>query len=176
MKFIKDILIIEIESTGQDPDKDPMLQLSAVRLDKDNLLEKGVFNTYIRVSLLENTIAQHAGFLGISPGVLQKSPKPAEAIKKFSDTWKNENLLLCCNLFPKLQFLKTAYKKAFIPFEFDQHVLELWTLGYIFTNKMGLKKMSTLNTLIDHFKIKVKNPNNSLERARVEAEILRKII
>ena len=44
MKFIKDILLFQIETTGPNIDRDSIIQLSAVLLDKDNLLEKNFFN------------------------------------------------------------------------------------------------------------------------------------
>jgi hypothetical protein len=63
MKFIKDLLFFEITTTGADPDKDSLVQLSAVLLDKDNLLEKDNFNTYVRVSYLDSIINEHAKLL-----------------------------------------------------------------------------------------------------------------
>ena len=51
MRFIKDLLFIEIQSTGLDPDKDSIIQLSAVLLDKDNLLEKITLTVLLRLAI-----------------------------------------------------------------------------------------------------------------------------
>ena len=75
MKFIKDILFFEITTTGFDADKDSVIQLSAVLLDKDNLLEKSNFNSYIRISYLDSIINEHAKILGVDYETLKKSPK-----------------------------------------------------------------------------------------------------
>ena len=74
MKFIKDILLFQIEVTGQNVERDSIIQLSAVLLDKDNLLEKNFFNSYVKVSFLDNTITQHADMLQVPFETLQKSP------------------------------------------------------------------------------------------------------
>lgn len=175
MKFIKDILVLDIETTGPDPDKDNIIQLSAVVLDKDNLLEKNFFNTYVRVSLLDGTITQHADMLGIAFETLRKSPKIYDAIKHLNTELGNHYLLAVHN-FDKLLFLRNAFKKNLVPWNYQSHVLELWTLGYIYTLNYGIKKMPTFHTFIDHFRMKVQNRADALERARLSAEIFRRII
>ncbi len=175
MKFIKDILLIDIETTGPVLDKDNIIQLSAIVLDKDNLLEKNFFNTYVRVSLLDGTITQHAGMLGIPFETLRKSPKIYDALKQMLSAL-GHNYLLAIHNFDKLLFLRHAFKKNLVPWEFDNHVLELWTLGYIYTLNYGIKKMPTFHTFLDHFRLKLTNRADALERARMSAEIFRRII
>src|SRR6266404_7116618 len=111
MKFIKDILFFEITTTGNDPDKDSILQLAAVLLDKDNFLEKNNYNSYIRVSYLDNIINEHAKILKIDYETLRQSPKIYDVIKKFRHRFGN-NLLLGTHSFNSLWFLKNGFKKA----------------------------------------------------------------
>lgn len=176
MKFIKDILLFDMETTGPDVDKDNIIQLSAVLLDKDNLLEKNYFNNYVRVSLLDGTIKEHSEILNISFDIMRKSPKIYDVIKKFHQEFKSESVLLATHNLGNVLFLRQGFKKATIPFEFDQHIMELWTLGYIYTLNYGLKKIPTFSTLLDHFHLKQKNRHNALEKARLAGEIFRKII
>jgi len=175
MKFIKDILLFDLETTGPEADKDNIIQLSAILLDKDNLLEKGFFNSYVRVSLLDGTISQHAELLHIPFATMQKSPKIYDAVKKFHQEFGKDALLATHNL-NNVLFLRQAFKKAVIPFDYDRHVLELWTLGYIYTLNYGIKKMPTFQTLLDHFRMKRKNRHDALEKTRLAADIFRKII
>ncbi len=175
MKFLKDLLLVEVETTGPDTDKDTVIQLSAILLDRDNLLEKQVFNCYIRTSLLEATLTKHSLWLNISFETLNKSPKVYDAAKKFSDTLDN-HATVAVQTVKQFLYLKTLFKKATLPFPFDYHVFELWPLEYLFTQRLGLKKIPTLTTVADHFKLRLKNPNNALERARLEAEVLRRIM
>ncbi len=175
MKFIKDILLFQIETTGPEPTKDNILQLSAVLLDKDNLLEKNFFNSYIKVSFLDNTIAQHAEFLQIKFDTLAKSPKLPEVIKKFSAAFGSEPLLATHGV-ANVQFLRQAFKKTMTPYDYHHHVLDVWTLGYIYTLHYGIKKMPTIDTLAQHFGIKTVGLHNALEKARASAAIFRKIV
>ncbi len=175
MKFIKDILLFDIETTGPNPDKDTVIQLAAVLLDKDNLLEKDFFNSYIRVSLLDNTINQHATILQIPFDHMKRSPKVYDVIKKFDEQFGNKALLAAHTSLP-VAFLKNAYKKAVVSYEFDLHTIDLWTLGYIYTMSYGIRKMPTFNTFLDQFKLTQTNRHNALERSRLSADIFRRII
>lgn len=175
MKFIKDILFFHIETSGSQPDKDSILQLSAVLLDKDNLLEKNFFNSYIKVSFLDGTLQQHAEQLGIPFATLQKSPKQHDVLKQFVATFGYEPLLATHGV-NNVQFLRTAFKKALLPFEYHNHVLDLWTLGYIYTLHYGIKKMPTLDTLFTQFNLKPQNRNNALEKVRHSTTIFKKIV
>ncbi|MBI3231710.1 MAG: hypothetical protein HYZ51_01355 [Candidatus Doudnabacteria bacterium] len=175
MKFIKDLLFFELTTTGVDADRDNILQLSAIVLDKDNLLEKGFFNSYIRVSYMDNIIQDHAKLLRISPEMLKKSQKIYDCVKKFHLHFGKQYLLTTHTL-TNVLFLKQAFKKAVVAFDYDPHVIDLWTLGYIYTLNYGLKKMPTANTFFDYFKVKQKNPYDALEKVRHEGEVFRKII
>lgn len=175
MKFIKDILLFQIETTGQNLDRDSIVQLSAVLLDKDNLLEKNYFNSYVKVSFLDNTITQHADLLGVTFETLQKSPKIAEVIKAFVAKFGTTPLLATHSV-SNAQFLRQAFKKTFIPYEYDSHIIDLWTLGYVYTLHYGVKKMPTMQTLFTHFNLKQKNPHDALEKARLSCEVFKKIV
>ena len=175
MKFVKDLLFFDINTTGAETDKDSIIQLSALLVDKNNLLEKDYFNAYVRVSYLDSKILEHAKLLGVSHEVLRKSPKVYDIMKQFKTKFGNNALLATHNL-ANVMFLKSSFKKAGLPFEFDPHVVELWTLGYVYCLNYGLIKMPTLATFFDYFKLQAKNPLDSLERVRLEVEVFKKII
>jgi DNA polymerase III epsilon subunit-like protein len=175
MKFIKDLLFFELQTTGFDVDKDNIIQLSAVLLDKDNLLEKANFNSYVRVSFLDSPITEHARMLHITFDELKKSPKVYDVVKQFHAKFGTDLLLAAHNL-TNVLFLKNAFKKSNIKFDYDQHVIELWTLGYIYTLNYGLRKMPTFNTFLDSFKLKQHKPYDAMEKVRLEADVFRRII
>lgn len=176
MKFIKDLLFFELNTTGPDLDKDNVIQLAGVLLDKDNLLEKDFFNTYLRISYLDSLLLTHSKILQIDYEAMKKSPKTAEAIKAFHNRFNSGQILLATHTVSNILFLKAAFKKAFVPFDYNNHAIDLWTLGYIYTLNYGLKKMPSLHTFIEYFKLKQKHPVDALEKARLESEIFRKII
>ncbi len=175
MKLIKDILMFAIETTGTDADKDHIIQLGAVLLDKDNLLEKKTFNSYIKVSFLDGTIASHAEQLGIPFDTLRKSPKITEVLREFIKAFDYEPLLASHSV-QNFLFLRQAFKKNLVPFKYDAHIVDLWSLSYIYILHYGIKKIPTLNTLSTHFNLKIKNQNDALERARLSAEVFRRIV
>lgn len=175
MKFIKDILFFDLQTTGQDADKDQVIQLSSILLDKDNLLEKDYFNSYIRVSYLDSVMHHHAQLAGVDVDIIKQSQKIYDVIKNFHKKFST-NLILATHNFSNILFLKSAFKKAAVPFDYDPHVLHLWTLGYIYTLNYGLKKMPTLDTFINYFKLKLNRPYDSMEKVKIEVEIFRKII
>lgn len=175
MRFIKDLLFFELNTTGPDTDKDNILQLSAVLIDKNNFLEKDYFNSYVRVSYLDSVILEHSKLLGITSDVLRKSPKIYDVIKQFKSRFGNQAILGTHSL-NNLMFLRAGFKKAALPFEFDSHIVDIWTLGYIYCLNYGLKKLPTLQTFFDFFKLKPKNHMDALERVRLEVEVFKKII
>ena len=175
MKFIKDLLFLELSTTGTDPDKENIIQISALLLDKDNLLQKDFFDCYVRVSFLDSIILQHSKVLNIDPEILKKSPKVYDAVKNFHKKF-GTNLLLASHNVINILFLRNAFKKAAIPFDYDHHIIDLWTLGYIYTLNYGLKKMPTLSTFLDHFRLKQEKPYDAMEKVRLEAEVFRRII
>jgi DNA polymerase III epsilon subunit-like protein len=46
----------------------------------------------------------------------------------------------------------------------------------VYTLHYGLKKMPTLETLAQHFNLKMENRHNALEKARLAAQVFRKIV
>lgn len=175
MKFIKDLLFFEIQTTGEDVDKDYIIQLSAILLDKDNLLEKANYNSHVRVSFLDGVIRDHASRLNVEFDYLKKSPKIYDVVKQFHQKFGTDLLLATHNI-SNLLFLHAAFKKSSIKFDYDPHVIELWTIGYIYTLNYGLRKMPTFNTFLDLFRMTQHRPYDTLEKVRLEAEIFRKII
>lgn len=175
MKLIKDILMFQIETTGADIERDHIIQLGAVLLDKDSLLEKNYFNAYIKVSFLDGTIQAHATQLGVPFDSLKKSPKVNEVVREFVTTFGYEPLLATQSVQNYL-FLRKAFKKTLTPFNYDNHMMDVWSLSYIYSLHAGLKKIPTLATLANHFNLKITKPNDALERARLTANVFKKII
>lgn len=175
MKLIKDLLVLHVETTGTDPDRDHIIQLSAILLDKDSLLEKNNFNSYVKVSFLDGTLQKHSDQLGISFDQLRKSSKITEVIKDFVTEFGYEPLL-ATNSVQGYLFLRAAFKKSLTAFKYDRHLVDIWSLGYIYALHIGIKKMPTLTTLADHFNIQISNSADGLEKARATAAVLKRII
>lgn len=174
MRFIKDLLFFDLETSGPDPDKDVIVQIGAVLLDKDNLLEKAFFSTYIRNSLLTETLTEQAKASHTSVEVLQTGLKPLDFLKKFNEFAGQNSTLLVPNS-SRLLFLKQAYRKQTMPFPFELYALDFWSICYVRSMSKGLKKIPTLHTLAEDFHLTLKNPYNAFERVKVETSIFKRI-
>ena|SRR6185369_10473550 len=175
MKFARDILLIDIETTGMNPDKDFPLQLAAVLLDRDNLLELGSFNTYIKHSFAQTTNDRIVQTLGITKEMWFKAPNLKESITKFNQKFPYNVTLASQNII-NINFLQEAHRKLNIPYEFDYHILELWTLEYLFLSKQNLKKIPTASTIGPLFNLKREKEHDALANCRYLAEILRRLV
>lgn len=175
MKFARDILIIDIETTGPNPNKDFPLQLSAVLLDKDNLLEKDNFNSYIRHTFSQSTNDRIALLLGISKDNWMKAPSTKAVLTSFAEQFPYSVTLASHNVI-NLAFLQEAFRRTSVPYEYDYHILELWTLGYFYLSKQNIKKIPTAETVGTHFKLQKQKEHDALASCRFHAEILRRLI
>lgn len=175
MKFARDILLIDLETTGPDPSKDFPIQLSAILLDKDNLLEKGSFNSYIKYSFSQTTNDRVAQTLGISKENWMRAPSLKTVITSFNNTFPYNVTIASQNLV-NVNFLKESFRKSGIPYEYDYHVLELWTLAYVFLSKLNMKKIPTAETIGTYFKLQRTKERDALANCRFLGEILRKLV
>lgn len=174
MRFIKDLLLFDLETSGPDPDKDVVLQIGATILDKDNLLEKSYFSAYIRNSVLIETLTEQAKSGHTSIEALQNGLKPLDFIKQFGQFATGGVTLVVPNS-SRLLFLKQMYKKQTTAFPFELYTLDLWTLSYVRSMSKGLKKIPTLHTLAEDFHLTLNNSYNAFERVKVQASIFKRI-
>jgi DNA polymerase III alpha subunit (gram-positive type) len=174
MRFIKDILLFDVETSGPDVDRDVMVQFGAVLLDKDNLLEKALFNSYIRNSLLQETLAEQAKNAHTNLGLLQTAPKPLDFLKAFQEQFAGEFTFAVPGP-NRLFFLRQAFRKQNIAFPYELQSLDLWTLYYVYSVRMGLKKIPNLQTMAEHFHLKLQNPYDAFERARLQVTIFKQV-
>ncbi len=175
MKFARDILIIDFQTTGVNMEKDFPLQLSAVLLDKDNLLEKSSFSSYIKHSFSQTTNDRIVQTLGITKEVWMASPNLKTVLQQFESKFAY-NITLSSQNIINVNFLKECFRRAGMEYEYDYHVLELWSLGYLYLSKQNLKKIPTATTLGTYFKLQKTDERDALANCRYLADILRKLV
>jgi len=182
MNFKKDILLVDLETTGLNADTHEIIQLAAVLLDKKTLLEKESFNTYVRPISWAKRNRQSMAINKI----IWDQVKDAPSLKKVMDDFEKLfgiNVVLAHYGGPvDTDFLRAAYKKIGKKFLFDYHYFNIWALFYTYFALRG--KLSnntkftgfTLDDFMKHFKIKSEHRHDALEDCRIEAEILRKVV
>ncbi len=176
MKFARDILILDIEATGIDPQKDFPLQIAAILLDKDNLLEKASFNNYIKQPFSQTTNDRIVQTLGIAKENWMKAPSLRSVLKSFTEKF-SYNLTICSHNIISVNFFEESFRRAGLPYEYDYHVIELWTLGYMYLSKQNLKKMPTAQTIGAYLKVPAKTKeHDALENCKYLAALFKKLI
>lgn len=175
MRFARDILLIDIESTGNVPEKDFALQFAAVLLDKDNLLEKQSFSTYIKHPFSQSTNDRIVQTLGITKEQWMASPSQKDVIQKFNAIFPY-NVTIATHNITNVLFLKEMYKQVGMTYEFDYHILELWTLAHVYFARQNLKKIPTAATLARQFNIPAGREHNSLDAVRLMADLFRRLL
>ncbi len=174
MKFVRDILIVGVQATGPNVERDFPLQIAAVQLDKDNLIEKKWFSSYVRHPFSQATNDRIVQTLGIQKENWLRAPRLPEVIESFRKTFPY-SLTIASHNYESVEFLKDAFRRTGKEYEYDGHVLDLWTLGYWLLCKQGIKKIPTADTLAPYLKFTRDNQNNALVSSRFFADVLRKL-
>jgi DNA polymerase III epsilon subunit-like protein len=174
---------VDLETTGLDVSKQEIIQLSAVLLDKKTLKEKAFFNAYVKPSKWLNRDLESMRINGIKKEWLDAAPPLKQVLKEFNAKFNAKTLVLSFyGGLLDMDFLRAAYKKHNVQWQFDYHYFNLWAFFYgVLAKRKGLKNSKvftgfSLDDLMKKFKIKSSSRHDGLEDCRIEAEVLRKII
>lgn len=186
MNFKKDILLIDTEFSGFDVQKNEILQIAAVLLDKKTLKEKKSFNSFVRPtpSLWEHRDRESMKVNKITLESLKGAPSLSSVIKKFNKAFGRNVIQAFYVGYNDKRFLQEAYRKSKIKWRFDYHYFDLWAFFYAALAKKNQLKSKKdfagfgLEYLIKKLKIKIdKNQlHDALVDCRVEAEVLRRVM
>ena len=183
MDFKKDLLLVDLETTGLDSLRHEIIQLSAVLLDKKTLKEKSFFNAYIRPANWAARDLKSMAVNKIKKDWLDKAPPLKTVLKAFDGKFSAQKVILSYYGGPvDMDFLRAAYKRAGLKWQFDYHYFNLWSLFYPFLAARGQLKNQkrfagfSLEDLMKKFKIKSSKRHDGLEDCKIEAEILRRIL
>lgn len=180
--FNKDILIIDVEATGIDYQKNELIQLAGVLLDKKTLKEKKSFESFIKPVKWRNRDPEAMAVNKIEWSQLAKAPSLKTVITKFEKHFGTNVVLAPYGTIMDTAMLRIAYQKTGKTYKYDYHVFDVWPLCYTYMAKKKLltnkKRFSgfSLNDIANHFKIKIpSNRHTALADCRLEAEVLRKL-
>lgn len=184
MDFKKDLLLIDTELTGLNPDRHEIIQLAAVLLDKKTLKEKKSFSLYIKPQKWANRDPESMAINNIPFVDLKNAPSLRQGIEKFAKFANPKNVILSFyGGIADMVFMQKAYKQIKKPFPFDYHYFNLWPFFYAYlAAQNGLRNKTkhagfTLDDLMDKYAIKISGSrHDALYDCRAEAEILRRIM
>ncbi len=184
MDFKKDLLLIDLETTGLDATRHEIIQIAAILLDKKTLEEKEAFSSYVKPRKWANRDKESMKVNKINYAQVSDAPILKEVLTKFNRLFNPKSVILSYYGGPlDADFLRAAYKKAGVKWQFDYHYLNLWGVFYATLaakNQLNNKKKFagfSLEDLVKRFKIKnLGSRHEALGDCRIEAEVLRRII
>lgn len=174
MQFIKNILLIDFETTGgPNPYLAEPTQIGAVLLDKDSLSEKDNFSSYILADLGGKTTSVS----GITQEMLKDAPSQAEVGQNFFKKFGTDVILASWVEHLDRRILKKIIDAAGLDYtKYDYHFLDIWPIAYIYLLKQGYTGGIRSEEMFRAFGIKPRGHHDALEDCRIAANILRKIV
>lgn len=171
--FLKKLLVVDLETTGLDPDEDSIVQIAACVLSRKALNEEAAFSTLVAPESPMDPSAQRVH--GLTPGDLRGAPPLDWGIAQLEALADPGEVILCGhNVSFDTSFLKAAYKRVDRPYPYDYHTVDLWSVAFFIFSANGLKpKDYRLDTLAGLFGVKRNRHHDALQDVRVTAAILR---
>lgn len=176
MKFKRDILMIDFETTDGRPPHALPIQLAAILLDKDTLKEKKEFSSYIKQDL-SKADPRSLQIHGINQIQLDDAPSQNEVMQKFLDEFGTEVLLACWTTPLDTRMLEIMMEGIGHNFmEYNYHIIDLWPLAYIHCVKQDKGELFNSNAIFSEFGLSDRGHHDALEDCRHTAEVLRKLV
>lgn len=183
MDFKKDILLVDLETTGLDFQKHEIIQLAAVLLDRKTLKEKKALSVYVRPRAWKKRNLESMKINKIAWEQVKDAADIKEVLEDFEKEFNPEKVIFAHYGGPvDPDFLRAAYRKTGRPFKFDYHYFNLWGVFFAYLaarGKLANKKKFTgfsLDDFMEEFKLESANRHDALEDCRIEAEIFRKVM
>ncbi len=155
--FPKDLLVLDLETTGTDPVLHSTIEIGAVLLDRHTLEEVKAWSAVIKRQERNGTNPRSMALHGRSLDNIKSTGKDArQAVEEFFDMFGTDYLLTGWNIGFDVQFLRallrhTGHTDAFDVI--DYHRLDVWSISQFFSKA-----------------------HSGLEDARITATALRRLV
>ncbi len=165
--FTKDILVMDFEG-GKGPK-----QIGLVLLDKDTLVEKASFSSYIYFDM-QGVPSMSSG---ITQDMLDGAPHQKEVGKKVFELFGADVLLASWIADFDHTYFKMIMKEARVePYPYDYHFLDIWAITYAYLVKKGYTGSIRSDAMFAEFGVPQRGNHDALEDARIAGVILRTIM
>ncbi len=182
--FTRDIVVFDTETTGLDISKHELIQIAAIRLDKDNLAEKNRYESFIKPSHWETQNPKAAEVHQISYDTVKDAPTPEVVLAEFEQAFPPTEVLLSAYNFPfDFSFLYDTYRKLGKQCPYDFHGVDIWAFAYYFwsntahtinpekRNGFGLSDVASMLGIINSGTY-----HQAMVDCEVEVEVLRRLL
>jgi DNA polymerase III alpha subunit (gram-positive type) len=180
----RDLLVFDLETTGLDYYSNEIIQIAALRLDKETLSEKGSFQSYVKPTHLETANPAAALVHQIDYQILMNELEIGAVLDKLEAQFPaTEVILSSYNTVFDVPFLSVAYKKLGRQMPYDLHSVDIWSMAYRYWYSGGYavnpeKQMGFgLSDIAKILQVESSGSfHNAITDTRVAAEVLRRLL
>jgi DNA polymerase III epsilon subunit-like protein len=179
--FPKDLLVLDLETTGRDPELHSTIEIGAVLLDKNTLEEIRAWSALIKQqegnSFEPRSMAQHGrSFHQID----NRGLDPKEAVQQFFDVFGADYILTGWNIGFDVEFFRELLRRTGFSDRFhliDYHRLDIWSIAQ-FLRSMGWfhNDVSSFSCLCEELALSRSHAHRGLEDAQLTAMALRRLV
>lgn len=173
--FPRKLLVLDVETTGLLPGRDTIIEIGACLLSEHDLVEKATFHSrvYTTSAISASALAAH----GMSLADLKRAPEITEVVRKFSAFAPKDAIICGHNVGFDVAFLHAAYDQVGIAYDFDYHILDVWSIAFFVLGSRAVQLPKyNLTSLCSLFGIARNQKHNALQDARASAAILRHLV
>ena len=172
---LKDILLLDLECSGTDPLRHGIVQVAALRLDQVGFVEHGHFCSYVRLEEHHEYDPEAGAVTKIDEGSARSAFTPdlqTVLLELQAFAPPDEVVLAAWNGAFDLGFLLENYRRLGLPWRWDFHFLELWSLAWLVFPDMTSPNLTRVS---ERLQLPARRQHDALEDVRQEADILRKL-
>jgi len=178
--FPRDLLVLDLETTGIDPVLHSTIEIGAVLLDRHTLEEVKAWSAVIKRQERNGTNPYSMALHGISLQDIKMGKDPKRAVEEFLETFGTDYLLTGWNVGFDVQFFRallrhTGHTDAFD--KIDYHRIDVWSIAqFLKTIGWFQSDVSSLSCLCEQLGLPRSKAHSGLEDARITATALRRLI
>lgn len=168
-KFVDDYVLVDIETTGFSPVKDDIIEIGAIRVENNQIIQK--YNQLIKIN--KNLEPFTTRLTGITDEMLQTGKKISDVLKEFI-SFTGKDIIIGHNVTFDLSFLSYNCKKYLNYNLNNDYVDTLCMARKLIPNSINYK----LGTLAEFFNVSYKGAHRGLKDVEITYEVynnLRKI-
>lgn len=131
--FTRDLVVLDLECTGLDIQKHEIIQIAAIRIDKNTLAEVSRFSSYVRPTAWADRDPAAMAINRISYDMVASAPDAHKVLELFESKFPAGDVLLAAyNTAFDIPMFKALYERIERPFPFDFHSFDIWALAYLY--------------------------------------------
>jgi len=176
--FPKDLVVVDIETSGSDPYTHVPIQIGAVLLDRKTLEEKKSFTSYIHQDAHFPVEQWALKKIEIDYNAIAQAPTQQEVAERFVQTFGFDVTIAAWVVAFDVAFLSQLLKSVGMQWgrEYDHHALDLFTLAWKYFLEQGSETIPQSEEVFQYFGLPPRGFHDALEDCRLEAEVLRRIL